>query len=449
MPAYADRARWVGMMQASIAMAPERFSSDRMCRDYFEKPLREIAPGAMTAVPAERVEHRTSSWLTRGFDAGLGTFGRDDLVYDDGGAPRRVTKEHFEHLVRKLKILRWLDRLDFESCLDLGAGSDFLPALVRERFGVDAYYADLVHRLNLPGLGSRLGKLDHAVTLDLTRLPFRDGAFDVVVSSEVLEHLVHPVEALAEMVRVARRAVVLTSLEALAPDRLRRVLSHLAIDVRRPHVERNFFLIDEFRALLGDDLRHEALLSYPLAGESVLAARAHRRDLRRDPRPRHAGARAGARRGAGAARAGAPWGSSSSASPPACRSRRPVPRRDAELARWLVNEVASLEYYAFADAVRPRRAAPCDRSSEPPGPAPDRPVAPALLARLQCPECRGVLVQDRRRAPLHRLWRELLHRLRRAESSIRRGRTTIAPHARRPCAGSAVTTPRARPRSCA
>ena len=37
MPAYADRARWVGMMQASIGMAQERFTSDRMCREYFER----------------------------------------------------------------------------------------------------------------------------------------------------------------------------------------------------------------------------------------------------------------------------------------------------------------------------------------------------------------------------------------------------------------------------
>jgi starch phosphorylase len=36
-PTYADRARWVGMMQASIAMAQDRFSSDRMCREYFDR----------------------------------------------------------------------------------------------------------------------------------------------------------------------------------------------------------------------------------------------------------------------------------------------------------------------------------------------------------------------------------------------------------------------------
>jgi starch phosphorylase len=35
--AYADRARWIGMMQASIRTCAEGFSSDRMVRDYFER----------------------------------------------------------------------------------------------------------------------------------------------------------------------------------------------------------------------------------------------------------------------------------------------------------------------------------------------------------------------------------------------------------------------------
>ena len=36
MPAWADRALWTRMMRASIAMATERFSSDRMVREYYE-----------------------------------------------------------------------------------------------------------------------------------------------------------------------------------------------------------------------------------------------------------------------------------------------------------------------------------------------------------------------------------------------------------------------------
>jgi starch phosphorylase len=37
LPAYADRARWVGIMRASIAMSQWRFSSDRMIEDYVTK----------------------------------------------------------------------------------------------------------------------------------------------------------------------------------------------------------------------------------------------------------------------------------------------------------------------------------------------------------------------------------------------------------------------------
>ena len=56
-------------------------------------------------------------------------FGPDTLIYDDDGRPLRLTKEHFEHLVRKLAILRWVDRLPCGSFLDVGAGCDHVPAL--------------------------------------------------------------------------------------------------------------------------------------------------------------------------------------------------------------------------------------------------------------------------------------------------------------------------------
>jgi starch phosphorylase len=37
LPAFADRARWARMMRASIRMATERFSADRMVREYFTR----------------------------------------------------------------------------------------------------------------------------------------------------------------------------------------------------------------------------------------------------------------------------------------------------------------------------------------------------------------------------------------------------------------------------
>jgi starch phosphorylase len=37
LPAFADPVRWTGMMRASIQMAVERFSSDRMVKEYFSQ----------------------------------------------------------------------------------------------------------------------------------------------------------------------------------------------------------------------------------------------------------------------------------------------------------------------------------------------------------------------------------------------------------------------------
>jgi len=57
LPAWADRARWVAMMQASIATGVEKFSSDRMLRDYFAElyPAGETRPVEMPgAAPANR-----------------------------------------------------------------------------------------------------------------------------------------------------------------------------------------------------------------------------------------------------------------------------------------------------------------------------------------------------------------------------------------------------------
>jgi len=45
LPAYHDRARWVPIMRASIAMSQWRFSSDRMIEDYIAKVYTPPASG--------------------------------------------------------------------------------------------------------------------------------------------------------------------------------------------------------------------------------------------------------------------------------------------------------------------------------------------------------------------------------------------------------------------
>lgn len=330
------------------------------------------------------VEDRTRAWLDANVRAGVSAARRAaEPRFADDGTPLRMSQHDFLSLQRKLKLLRWLDALQFESCIDIGSGIEWYPAFVGRRYGVPAYYSDFVHTMNLP-TGAGMGRLDHAVTMNVARLPFVDGAFDVVLSSEVLEHLVRPLEAIAELRRIARKYVVLTSLEALSATRWQRMLAHHRVDSRQPHVERNFFLLPEIHALFGpgthtENLEDDMALPASAFAPSTVREAAYGALTERE-RVVDALVRSIGRGGHDAGTLGLLVVKAQDGHVPAPPSAADDPAR----ARWLLETTAALEKQALA-----RLAATTD--GEPPPAALDRPVAPELLARLCCPDCRASL----------------------------------------------------------
>jgi SAM-dependent methyltransferase len=351
------------------------------------------------------VERRTREWLAerlregiqRGYERRAGVFAPD-------GQPTRLDRYQFQLLQRKLKIFRVLDGLTFESFADVGAGFEDYPRLVRERYGVAAMYVDMNHQANLPLDGFPSDRLDRAVTASLTRLPFFDGAFDVVLCSEVLEHLVRPVEALAELRRVARKAVILTSLEAFAPRRLRRWWLHYRVDVTVPHVERNFFSLHDLRALCGDGAHLENLLDSSTLPASLIAPRADQDAAYARLRDTDAlvdalCAATSSVEPLGRDRAGmvVTLGAGPAGQASALRVANP-----GELAAWLVAHTAAIERerlsamerYAFIAGTIARRAPGLGPGGIVPhvlalaAPPADRPVSAALLSCVCCPDCR-------------------------------------------------------------
>jgi SAM-dependent methyltransferase len=99
-----------------------------------------------------------------------------------------------------------LDGLAPRRILEVGVGEGHVTARVRERFpavsmiGVDLPDDELAGDWRAAGLACLFG--------DATRLPLPDGAFDLVLAIEVLEHIPGPEAALAELARVCSGTLV-------------------------------------------------------------------------------------------------------------------------------------------------------------------------------------------------------------------------------------------------
>jgi SAM-dependent methyltransferase len=122
------------------------------------------------------------------------------------------------------------------SLLEIGAGLGHVPLAARRRLAQNGpmLQVTLLDRLwtHLPRNGVP------AVSGDAMRLPFCDGAFDVVSCSLLAHHFTPDSlpSLCAEALRVARRAVLIND---LIRSRLHLVLAHLALPMFRNHITRH------------------------------------------------------------------------------------------------------------------------------------------------------------------------------------------------------------------
>jgi SAM-dependent methyltransferase len=104
-------------------------------------------------------------------------------------------------------LLSALAHLQFDSVLDAGAAEGFTASVVGNYFNCSVRCVDLSEEACRRARA--LFRLD-ALPMDLHALGFADESFDVVLCSETLEHLSDPENAVREMLRVARKAVIIS-----------------------------------------------------------------------------------------------------------------------------------------------------------------------------------------------------------------------------------------------
>lgn len=125
------------------------------------------------------------------------------------------TPSAFRHYVRRVALLGAMSKLDFRTALDVGCAEGFFMNALRERFGVDVWGVDISDAAVIKAR-EKLGV--PVAAADALRLPFADGSFDLVYSTETIEHVLHPDRMVDEMRRVARRWVVVTTPVSQRPD---------------------------------------------------------------------------------------------------------------------------------------------------------------------------------------------------------------------------------------
>lgn len=106
-------------------------------------------------------------------------------------------------------VVKTIRPLNIYSVLDVGCGEGFtLARLSKEKIG------KVYEGIERDGAAIELGKkLYPRLTIeqgDIYKLPYKDNFFDLVVCTEVLEHLDNPRKAYKELIRVSKKYILLS-----------------------------------------------------------------------------------------------------------------------------------------------------------------------------------------------------------------------------------------------
>jgi SAM-dependent methyltransferase len=133
--------------------------------------------------------------------------------------------------------MKTLSNLEFSSLLDVGGAEGYKAYVAREIFGVEVKNCDISEEAckraeEIFGIDS-----DPA---DVHNLPYKDNQFDVLICSEVLEHVTDVRKALHELLRVAGGAIIIT-----VPHEPKKVIES-TIRKNLPHGHIHYFVKESF-----------------------------------------------------------------------------------------------------------------------------------------------------------------------------------------------------------
>ncbi len=102
-----------------------------------------------------------------------------------------------------------IKKLNINSILDAGCGEGFTLEYLRVR-NIGKTYEGIDFLKKAVEIGNKVHPKIKLKQASIYKLPYKDNSFDLVLSTEVLEHLEKPEKALLEIFRVSKKYVVLS-----------------------------------------------------------------------------------------------------------------------------------------------------------------------------------------------------------------------------------------------
>jgi len=165
---------------------------------------------------APEVTAASKGWDLGSFDELYKAIGNEQSSYEwlaKLGVPMEIAKYEYQRV--KGRMLDWLQLTDDGIVLDVGAGSGyFIFEMMGKCAERDISFVGIdpsVEHIKWLEYRKRKEKKSSVLTVvgDAQALPFRKETFDILVCSEVLEHIPSKQEAIAEMARVLKTGGIL------------------------------------------------------------------------------------------------------------------------------------------------------------------------------------------------------------------------------------------------
>ena len=106
-------------------------------------------------------------------------------------------------------VLAEVKKINPESILDVGCGEGFTLRKIKD-LGIGKKLEGIEYLDRAIQLGKEQNPDIHIKQGSIYKLPYKDNSFDLVICTEVLEHLEEPEKALQELIRVSRKNLLLT-----------------------------------------------------------------------------------------------------------------------------------------------------------------------------------------------------------------------------------------------